>query len=116
MNIIGIDSGSSITKIIETNEKGKILNRLIVNEKDILKALNIFIKTFDIDITNISKFVVTGVGASNIHKDILNTPTTIVDEFLAIGEGGTYLSKKTKVLVVSVGTGTAFVKCNNRKI
>jgi len=115
MSIIGIDSGSSITKIIETDEEGTIFNRLIVKEKDINKAIDIFIKKNNIDISNISKFITTGVGASELHENILNIPTTHIDEFIAIGEGGTYLSKRKKTVVVSIGTGTAFVKCINGK-
>ena len=115
MNIIGIDLGSSIIKIIETDEKGELLNKLIADKKDINEVINIFTEKFNIDINNISKFILTGVGASEIHENILNIPTIHIDEFIAIGKGGTYLSKKEEVLVVSVGTGTAFVKCINEE-
>jgi len=111
MNIIGIDLGSSIIKIIETDEKGEVLNKLIIEEKNINDVINIFTEKFNIDINNISKFILTGVGASEINENILNIPTIHIDEFIAIGEGGTYLSKREEILVVSVGTGTAFVKC-----
>lgn len=114
MNVIGIDLGSSIIKIIETDEKGEILNKLITDKKDVNEVINIFIEKFNIDIKNISKFVLTGVGASEIKENILEMPTIHIDEFSAIGEGGTYLSKKEDILVVSVGTGTAFVKCKNK--
>ncbi len=113
MNVIGIDLGSSIIKIIETDEKAKVLNKLITVKKDIEKVVNTFIEKFNIDINSVSKFVITGVGASEIHEKILNIPTMHIDEFTAIGEGGTYLSKKEETLVVSIGTGTAFVKCKD---
>jgi len=115
MSIIGIDTGSSIIKIIETNEKGNILNKLITEKQDIKKAINYFIKKFNIEISTISNFVITGVGSSEIKENILNIPTVHIDEFIAIGEGGSYLSNKEETLVVSIGTGTAFVKCKNRE-
>ena len=43
-------------------------------------------------------------------KNIYGIPTSSVDEFEAIGSGGLALSGKKEGLIVSMGTGTAFVR------
>jgi len=51
----------------------------------------------------------TGVGSSFINDKIFGIPTYKVDEFLAIGLGGLFLSSLSKAVIVSMGTGTAYV-------
>ena len=60
------------------------------------------------------KIVLTGVGKDEIEDTIYDIPTAKVDEFIAIGTGGLYLSNKKSGLVVSIGTGTAFVEAKRR--
>lgn len=114
MNIIGIDSGSSTVKLIEVDFKGKILHKLILNKMPIKKAIEIFINRERILKCDVDKIVLTGVGKDEIDEDIYGIPTVKVDEFIAIGTGGLYLSKKKSGLVVSIGTGTAFVEAKNK--
>lgn len=115
MSIIGVDSGSSAVKLIEVDTSGKILHKLMVNKIPIAKAIEVFINKEKIDKSNISKIVLTGVGKDEIQENIYNIPTAKVDEFIAVGTGGLYLSNQKKGLVVSIGTGTAFVKANGKK-
>lgn len=115
MNIIGIDSGSSTIKIIEVNEQKEILHKLILNKVPTMQALEIFINKEKIDVKNIQKIVLTGVGKDEIKEDIYNIPTIKVDEFISIGMGGLNLSNQKKGLVVSIGTGTAFVEARGKK-
>ena len=114
MSIIGIDSGSSTVKLIEVDEKLKILHKLVLNKMPVEKAIDVFKNKEKINFKNISKIVVTGVGKDELEDDFKNIPVKKIDEFVAIGAGGLYLSNKKKGLVVSIGTGTAFVKANSR--
>jgi type II pantothenate kinase len=57
--------------------------------------------------------MVTGVGSTFIKEKIFGIPTFKVDEFLAIGLGGLFLSKLKKAIIVSMGTGTAYVMADN---
>jgi len=114
MNIIGIDSGSSTVKLIEVDLNGKILHKLILNKMPVIKAIEIFINRYRILKCDVDKIVLTGVGKDEIDGEIYGIPTVKVDEFVAIGTGGLHLANKRKGLVVSIGTGTAFVEGKNK--
>ncbi|MDP4153306.1 MAG: pantothenate kinase, partial [Bacillota bacterium] len=55
------------------------------------------------------KVFITGVGSSSVKEPIYGIKTFKVDEFLAVGNGGLYLSGFDSALVVSMGTGTAYI-------
>lgn len=110
MGIIGIDAGTSTIKIIHfNNNTGEITNKQVLKKQPVLNALETFINNEKIDINNVSKIVLTGVGTEEIQNSIYGIETVKVDEFNAIAKGGLCLSNLDKALVVSVGTGTAFV-------
>ena len=115
MSIIGIDIGSSTTKIIEYDEE-KIINKNIIQNKDIEQILEEFLNKNNINTKQIEKIVVTGIGADKLKNNKYNIPIYVVEEFKAIAEGGLYLSGKKEALIVSIGTGTAFVKANQNEI
>jgi len=110
MNTIGIDIGSSTIKIVEISEKDEILNKLILEKCDLKQAIDEFIKTSKIDIKNVEKIVLTGTGKNNLKEDIYGIPIIKINELEAIGIGGLLLSKQKEALVISMGTGTAFVQ------
>ena len=112
MSVIGIDIGTSTTKIIEY-DKEIIKNKLILRDGFLKENLNEFILDNNI---NVEKLVFTGIGSSKINKEEFEFPTFIVDEFSAIAKGGLYLTQKEKALVVSVGTGTAFIDVNGSDV
>ena len=56
--------------------------------------------------------MLTGVGSSLFKENIYGIPTHKVDEFKAIGLGGLALSNKKEGLIISMGTGTAFVRAD----
>ena len=118
--IIGIDVGGSTTKIVGYYENGKLIGRQRVEAADPLTsaygALGKFINENKLNLTQVKQIVLTGVGASLFKKDIYGIATCQVDEFQAIGLGGLALSKKTEALVISMGTGTAFVRADKKKI
>ena len=52
----------------------------------------------------------TGVGSAFVTTPIYNLPTQMVDEFTADGLGARHYIGIDKLIVVSMGTGTTFVK------
>ena len=115
MSVIGIDIGSSTTKIIEYAED-KIINKDIVTNKDVEQTLEEFLNRNNINTKQIEKIVVTGIGADKLKNNKYNIPIDVVEEFKAIAAGGLYLSDKKEALIVSIGTGTAFVRANKNEI
>ena len=110
MNIIGIDIGSSTIKIIEYQEN-KIKNKIISESKNYELVLNQFLTKNNI--TKFDKIVITGINAKKIDVSQYNVPVNLVEEFISIGTGGLYLSKKEKAIIASIGTGTALIRAEN---
>lgn len=114
--IIGIDVGGSTTKIVGYYEDGKLIGRLMVEAADPLTsaygALGKFVNENKLSLSQVKQIVLTGVGASLFKEDIYGIPARQVDEFQAIGLGGLALSKKKEGLIISMGTGTAFVRAD----
>lgn len=118
--IIGIDVGGSTTKIVGYYEDGKLIGRLQVEAADpqtsAYGALGKFINTKKLSLSQVKQIVLTGVGASLFKGDIYGIPARQVDEFQAIGLGGLALSGKEEGLIISMGTGTAFVRADKKGI
>lgn len=113
MSIIGIDIGSSTTKIIEYENsriKSKKIIRRFYEENDLYDFIS------ENNIKDIEKLVLTGIGSDKINKDSYNYEICFVEEFDSIGTVGKYLSNKENVFVVSIGTGTAIIEVNNDNI
>lgn len=114
-NIIGIDVGGSTTKIIGYRD-GEIFSPLIVKANDpkasLYGAFGKFLSENSLSISDVEKIMVTGVGSSYCDEDLFGIPTRRIEEFNAIGAGGLFLSKLKKAVIVSMGTGTAFVSAN----
>lgn len=113
--IIGIDIGGSTTKIVGL-DRGKIFSPMLVKATDpiasVYGAFGKFISANHLNISDIERIMITGVGSSYITEPLYGIPTGKVDEFRAIGAGGLYLSQLTNAIIVSMGTGTAFVKAD----
>jgi Pantothenate kinase, acetyl-CoA regulated len=111
--VIGIDVGGSTTKIVGFTENGKFLQPTLVRAADpitsIYGAFGKFTAANNIELSDIVKIMVTGVGSSYITKPIYGLPCDHVQEFKCNGLGGLYLSKLKETIVVSMGTGTAMV-------
>ena len=118
--IIGIDVGGSTTKIVGYTEDATLIAVLCVTAKDpitsVYGALGRFTSENNIDLSDIIKIMLTGVGASYFDNDIYGVPTVKINEFEAIGLGGLELTGKKQALVVSMGTGTAFVRATENSI
>ena len=112
--VIGIDVGGSTTKIVGYTNSGKLISMLKVEAADpqtsAYGALGKFTNENNLSLKDVTQIILTGVGSSLFKKKIYGIPTSKVDEFEAIGLGGLELSGKKEGLIVSMGTGTAFVR------
>jgi type II pantothenate kinase len=113
--IIGIDIGGSTTKIVGLNN-GLIFSPMLVKATDpiasVYGAFGKFLNANGLELSGIERIMVTGVGSSYITAKLYGIPTGKVDEFRAIGMGGLKLSGLSNAIIVSMGTGTAFVKAD----
>ncbi len=118
--IIGIDVGGSTTKIVGYTDQSKLIGMLKVEAADpqtsAYGALGKFINENNLQLSDVQQIILTGVGAAQFKKKVYNVPTSTVDEFEAIGLGGLALSNKKEGLIVSMGTGTAFVRAGKKGI
>ncbi|MBQ8033225.1 MAG: hypothetical protein IJ266_04670, partial [Elusimicrobiaceae bacterium] len=112
--IIGIDVGGSTTKIVGYTDKTKRVGTLKVEAADPLTsaygALGKFINEHALALKDVEQIILTGVGSALFKKSVYGIATSTVDEFEAIGLGGLALSHKKEGLIVSMETGTAFVR------
>ena len=110
--ILGIDIGGSTTDIVALKNY-EIFDLFTVEASDpttsAYGALGKMLTKNRLGIDDIEKIAITGVGSSFIDKTIFGIETIRVEEFDAIGLGGSYLSGIDETLVVSLGTGTAMV-------
>jgi type II pantothenate kinase len=117
--IVGIDIGGSTTKIVGV-EGSFVPLCVTVRASDPVAsaagAVGKFLATAGRRISDIERLAVTGVGASFLGPDVLGIEAHAVDEFKAIGLGGLRLSGLSRALVVSVGTGTAFVHAEGKDV
>jgi len=111
--ILGIDIGGSTTKITGFRDN-KTISPILVRANDPISSLygafGKFITVNKLQLSDISFVMVTGVGSSYVNERIYQIPTGKVEEFYAIGMGGLFLSGLSNAIIVSMGTGTAFVK------
>ena len=117
--VVGIDIGSTTTKAV-VMKSDELLIKLKVKASDsITSATGILGRITvenDIAISDIEKINITGAGAVKIDKNIFNIPTNKIEEIIAIGYGGTYLSENTNIIISNIGTGTAIVDISDDKI
>ncbi|HBF36265.1 MAG TPA: type II pantothenate kinase [Firmicutes bacterium] len=117
--IIGIDIGGSTTKIVGF-DNGTIFSPLLVKATDpiasVYGAFGKFLDTNRLELQDIERIMVTGVGSSYITAKLYDIPTGMVDEFRAIGMGGLFLSNLSNALIISMGTGTALVKADQKGV
>lgn len=115
---LGVDVGGSTTKIVgfDHGVVGTLQVRAGDQKTSLFGAIGHFLHEYDIKPNQLEKIVLTGVGAALIQEDLFGIPTVKVNEFEAIGKGGLLLSRVEKALVVSMGTGTAFVYADEKGV
>ncbi len=113
--IVGIDVGGSTTKIVGF-DGDRLFEPILVKANDPIASVyggfGKFTNDNKIPLDRIQKVMVTGVGSDFLGDNIYGLETVHVNEFIANGKGGLYLSKMDEAVVVSMGTGTAYVYSN----
>lgn len=111
--VLGIDIGGSTTKIVGLRSDGSAIAMHRVQAQDpitsLYGALGNFLFTNRLELSGVSKIVLTGVGASYVEGSIYGLPTCTVDEFSASGTGALAMSGQERAVVATMGTGTAFL-------
>lgn len=117
--VIGIDVGGSTTKIVGI-DKEEIKSPMFVRATDpvasLFGAFGKYIYDNGIALSAIEKVILTGVGSAHINQPLYGLPTAKADEFIANGLGAKYLTQLNNLIVVSMGTGTSFVKVDGQEI
>ena len=113
--IVGIDVGGSTTKIVGF-DGDRLLEPGLVKANDPIASVyggfGKFTTDNNIVLSDIEKVMVTGVGSAFLGDNIYGIEALHVNEFIANGKGGLYLSGINEAIVVSMGTGTAYVYSN----
>ena len=112
--VIGLDIGGSATKIVGFAGENMYKPMFVKAADPLTSAYGAFGKFLDenrMALSDIEKVVITGVGSSHLSDEIYGIPVEHVSEFDCIGRGAMYLTGLDKAIVVSMGTGTAIVKC-----
>ncbi len=115
---LGIDVGGSTTKIVSFHQEiiGSLQVRATDQMTSLFGAVGHLLHQQNLSLKEVERIVLTGVGAALMQDDIFGIPTMKVNEFEAIGYGGLLLADQPEALVVSMGTGTAFVHASQKKI
>ena len=117
--VIGIDVGISTTKIVGI-KNGKVSAPIRITAADPITSLygafGKYLHDNDIMLQDVEQVMLTGVGAAYIEQPIYGLPTDKAEEFLADGLGARFETKINHAIVVSMGTGTTFVKCDGDEI
>lgn len=103
---LGIDFGSTSTKIVLMDDYKVIEKHRIFQDKSYLDVLN------NMDLSKVEKIMIAGAGASFVEGDICGIKTEKAEELKAVGLGGYFLSNLDECMVVSLGTGTSFIYVN----
>ena len=116
---VGLDVGGSTTKIVGMKD-GELICRAVVKATDPVTsafgAVGKLINDNGITLGDIDRINITGVGAGFSAGAILGIDTVEIKEFDATGRGGLYLSGLDHAVVVSLGTGTAYLDASEREI
>ncbi len=117
--IIGIDVGGSTTKIVGLDHQ-EIKSPMFIKAADpvtsLFGAFGKYIYDNGVSLSDIEKVILTGVGSAYVDQPLYGLPTGKTNEFLANGLGARHSTGLEKLLVVSMGTGTSFVRVEGDKI
>ncbi|MCR4918274.1 MAG: type II pantothenate kinase [Prevotella sp.] len=113
--VIGIDVGISTTKIVGVRG-GEVVSPIRISAADPITSLygafGKYLHDQKFSLTDVDHVMLTGVGAAYVSGSIYGLPTGQADEFRADGLGARFESRLDHVIVVSMGTGTSFVRCD----
>lgn len=117
--VIGIDVGGSTTKIVGI-ENGEICSPQFITAADpitsLFGAFGKYIYDNRIELSDVSQVMLTGVGSAYVEGSLYGLPTARTDEFMANALGARFRSGLERMIVVSMGTGTSFIKVDGDSI
>lgn len=116
---IGIDLGGSTTKIVGFQDHKLKIPTFVKADNPIASlfgALGKFIYDNNMQLSEIEKIMITGVGSAYVEQSLYGIPTYKVNEFICNGLGGQYFTGLKDLIVVSMGTGTSIVQVNEDSI
>lgn len=110
--IIGIDIGGTNTKIASVDSDGQLLSGCMLDASctDLEGEVS---KMAESGGFNVHSIAITGVGSYRVEKDIIGITPFRSHEFTAIGLGGLTAAGLDEAIIVSMGTGTAFIHAKN---
>src|SRR5260370_27498899 len=116
--MVGIGIGGWTTDAVMLENGGIQLVTIEANDPVAAAAgaLGKLVADFGIRLEDVECVAATGAGSRVLTKSLLGRPVIKVNEFTAIGIGGTSLAGQKNALVVSLGTGTAIVSVTDDKI
>ena len=114
--VIGIDVGISTTKIVGIDDSGTVISPIRIKATDpvtsLYGAFGKYLYDNNILLDEVEHVMITGVGAAYVNTPIYGLPTDKTEEFIADGLGARYESDLERMIVVSMGTGTSLVQCD----
>lgn len=117
--VIGIDVGISTTKIVGVRDN-EVVGPIRISAADPITSLygafGKYLYNNKIHLQDVERVMLTGVGAAYVKDPIYGLPTKKTEEFKADGLGARFVSGLDRAIVVSMGTGTSFVKCDGNKM
>ncbi|MBP3727082.1 MAG: type II pantothenate kinase [Bacteroidaceae bacterium] len=117
--VIGIDVGISTTKIVGIRNM-KVISPVRITANDpvtsLYGALGKYMDDNKLSLSDIEKVVLTGVGSAYVDTLRYDVAWMKAEEFDADGLGAHFESQLDDMLVVSMGTGTSFVRCQGDDI
>ncbi len=119
--IIGIDAGGSAVKLaayrngygfIEGSFQTVKLGDLDMIARNYISSIGLSPSLSSCDL----EIVLTGTSSAKFNSSLCGLSPRRADEIFAIARGGLYLSGLSRALVVSMGTGTAFVRADEKNV
>ena len=118
--VIGIDVGISTTKIVGIDQQGTVISPIRIKATDpvtsLYGAFGKYLYDNGIQLEDVEHVMITGVGAAYVDSPIYGLPTDKTEEFIADGLGARHESELERMIVVSMGTGTSLVQCDEEGI
>lgn len=117
--VIGIDVGGSTTKIVGIEDK-QIIKPMFITAADpvtsLFGAFGKYIYDNGVQLSDVEQVMLTGVGSAFVSSPLYGLPTKKADEFVSDALGARHDITIDPLIVVSMGTGTSFVKYNHGEI
>ena len=111
--------GGSTTKIVGINGE-QIQSPMFITATDpvtsLFGAFGKYIYDNGIQLSDVEQVMLTGVGSAFVNSPLYGLPTRKTDEFIANGLGARHATDIDQLIVVSMGTGTSFVKIDGDKV